>query len=69
MECHSLSYQAWAAHLQGEVEQADLLFRDAERVEKEDDSTIHYLTRVNGARYSAYLAACRRGRQGLSIDW
>jgi tetratricopeptide (TPR) repeat protein len=57
-ECSSLTYQAWAYHLQGASENASQAFLEAQGVLKKFDSNL-YLYHLNGTQYADHLR--RRG--------
>jgi tetratricopeptide (TPR) repeat protein len=54
-ECQSLSLQAWAAHLRGELEAAGVAFAQAEALEREIDSTKRYLYSLRGINHANHL--------------
>ncbi|MBI5955180.1 MAG: tetratricopeptide repeat protein [Chloroflexi bacterium] len=54
-ELLSLSYQGQVLSLQGRLKEAEETFEKAQTLEKEDDPTVQYLTRVAGVRYSRHL--------------
>jgi tetratricopeptide (TPR) repeat protein len=54
-ECWSLAHQAWAAHLRGDVETASTLFQQAEVLEAETDSTMHFLYSLRGIWHADHL--------------
>ncbi|MEM9271641.1 MAG: trypsin-like peptidase domain-containing protein [Cyanobacteria bacterium P01_F01_bin.143] len=51
----SLSKQAWAAHLQGDLETASSAFQDAEVLEREIDPDKHYLYSLRGIQHADHL--------------
>jgi tetratricopeptide (TPR) repeat protein len=59
-EWSSLAYQAWAYHLQGDLEKASQHFRDAEALERENDSSKSYLYSIWGIHHADHL---RRQRE------
>ncbi len=50
-----LAYQAWAAHLRGDVEAARAAFAQAEALEREIDLTKRYLYSGRGIRHADYM--------------
>ena len=63
-ECYSLAYQAWANHLQGDLDKASKHFRDAEALEKEGDPSVSYLYSLRGIQHADHLR--RRGEAGYA---
>ena len=63
-ECNSLAYQAWAYHLQGDLDKASQHFRDAEALEKERDPSVSYLYSLRGIQHADHLR--RRGEAGYA---
>ena len=59
LEFLSLAPQAWAYHLQGNLKKASRNFRDAEALEKENDSSISHLSGLRGIHHADHLM--RRG--------
>ncbi len=55
----SLACQAWAYHLQGDLDKASQHFRDAEALEKERDPSLSYLCSLRGIQHADHLR--RRG--------
>ncbi len=51
----SLSKQAWAAHLRGDLDAATKTFQEAEKVEREIDSDVRYLYSMRGIRHADHL--------------
>jgi tetratricopeptide (TPR) repeat protein len=58
-ERNSLAFQAWAYHLQGDLDKASQHFRDAEALEKELDSLRSHLFSLRGIQHADHLR--RRG--------
>ena len=54
-ELYSLIHQAWAYHLQGDLDKASRHFREAEALEKESDSSKSYLYSVRGIQHADHL--------------
>ncbi len=54
-ERNSLAYQAWVAHLCGDLERAQTLFQQAEALEREIDSRIRYLYSQRGVQHVDHL--------------
>ena len=54
-ECQSMAYQAWAAHLGGDLDVASKIFQQAEAVERERDSDIRYLYSNRGIFHADHL--------------
>jgi tetratricopeptide (TPR) repeat protein len=57
----SLGFQALADHLRGDLEAAGAAFRQAEALEQEIDSTVHYLYSIDGIQHADHL---RRAGEG-----
>ncbi|MBK8902084.1 MAG: trypsin-like peptidase domain-containing protein [Anaerolineaceae bacterium] len=51
----SLAYQAWAAHLRGQVDEASAAFQQAEALEREIDSNKQYLYSLRGIQHAEHL--------------
>jgi tetratricopeptide (TPR) repeat protein len=73
-ERNSLAWQAWAAHLQGDLEVAGAAFVQAETLEREIDSTVRYLYSMRGIQNANHLRragdpayACRITEANLEI--
>lgn len=54
-EAISLEWQAWAAHLRGDLEMASETFAQAEALEREIASDIQYIYSVNGIQHAEHL--------------
>ncbi len=54
-ERNSLAYQAWAAHLRGQVDEASAAFQQAEALERENDSSVQYLYSLRGIQHAEHL--------------
>ncbi|MEE8389392.1 MAG: hypothetical protein V3S14_01165 [Anaerolineae bacterium] len=54
-ECYSLAYQAWAAHLRGDLEAAGVAFQQAEALEREIDPDVRYLYGLRGIQHADHL--------------
>jgi tetratricopeptide (TPR) repeat protein len=54
-EPDSLAYQAWAAHLHGELEAASAAFAQAEVLQREIDPTERYLYSLRGIQHADHL--------------
>ncbi len=54
-ELNSLGYQAWAAHLSGDLETAGTAFQQEEDIEREVDSNKLYLYSLNGIQHADHL--------------
>jgi tetratricopeptide (TPR) repeat protein len=54
-EMRALSWQAWAAHLRGEVEAASAAFGQAEALGREIGSSTRYLYSLRGAQHADHL--------------
>ncbi len=54
-ERNSLAYQAWTAHLRGDLETAGAAFQQAEALEREIDSSVHCLYSQRGVRHADHL--------------
>jgi len=63
-ELYSLVCQAWAYHLQGDLDKASQHFRDAESLENERDPSKSYLYSLNGFCHADHLR--RRGEAGYA---
>jgi len=61
---NSLYRQAWAAHLCGDQETASLVFRQAEKLEKELNSNVRHLYGLRGIKHACHLH--RSGRTGYA---
>jgi len=51
----SLSHQAWAAHLRGQLDEASAAFQQAEVLERENDSSKQYLYSLRGIQHAEHL--------------
>jgi hypothetical protein len=54
-ESDSLAYQAWAAHLRGDLDAAGAAFAQAEGLEREIDANKHYLYSLRGVQHADHL--------------
>jgi len=54
-EMLSLAYQAWAAHLRGDLETAGMAFQQAEALEREIDPDVRYLYSPRGIKHADHL--------------
>jgi tetratricopeptide (TPR) repeat protein len=63
-ECYSLARQAWAYYLKGDTDKASQHFRDAEALEKENNSPLSYLYSLRGIMHADHLR--HRGEVGYS---
>ena len=61
---NSLYRQAWAAHLYGDLKTAGLVFRQAERLEKELNSSVRFLYGLRSIKHACHLL--RNGRTGYA---
>jgi len=61
---NSLYRQAWAAHLRGDSRTASLVFRQAERLERELNSSVRHLYGLRGIKHACHLL--RNGRTGYA---
>ena len=64
-ERNSLAYQAWAYHLQGDMDKASQYFRDAEALEKENNPSLLYLFSLRGIQHAEQLR--RRDEVGYAL--
>ena len=60
----SRAYQAWAYHLQGDLDKASQHFRDAEALVKESNPSLSYLYSLPGIMHADHLR--RRGEAGYA---
>ena len=63
-ESDSLAYQAWAYHLQGDIDKASQHFRDAEALDRENYPSLLYLGSLRGILHADHLR--RRGEAGYA---
>ncbi|MFX1555154.1 MAG: trypsin-like peptidase domain-containing protein [Promethearchaeota archaeon] len=54
-ECDSLKWQAWAAHLRGDLEAAGVAFGQAEALEREITPQVRYLYSLRGIQHADHL--------------
>ncbi len=54
-ECYSIKWQAWAAHLQGDLETASTAFQRAEALEREIEPDTLYLYSLRGIQHADHL--------------
>ena len=51
----NMGYLGWARHLKGQSELAGNIFIEAEKIEKENDSSVKYLYSLNGIQHADHL--------------
>ncbi len=64
-ECNSMAYQAWAYHLQGDMDKAGRYFLDAEALEKEYDPSKSYLYSLRGIQHANHMR--RQGKSDYAL--
>lgn len=63
----SLAFQAWAYHLQGDVNKANQHFREAEALEKEKDPSVLFLYSLRGIQHADHLRRLSEAGYALKV--